>query len=410
MTTSFDYDLVVIGGGSGGLACGKEAAQLGATVCLFDYVKPSPQGTKWGLGGTCVNVGCVPKKLMHYAAEMGLVMRHEAQVFGWMTEGSRGEATGMVVHEWDLLVQTVQRHIKSLNFSQTVSLRSNKVKYINALASFKDAHTLEYTLKDKVETMTAKFILIAVGGRPSQPSISPGVPVPGGHLAITSDDIFALQCRPGKTLVVGASYIALECAGMLSELGYEVSVAVRSILLRGFDRQCAEKVGAVMRESGVRFIGPCVPIKLDRCESGKIKVNFEDRDGPPFLGDGIPVEPHNEIEEFDTVLYAVGRTPDTEGLNLQNAGVEVLRTGKIQIQDGSERERTSVPHIYAVGDVLDGVPELTPSAIKAGQMLAKRLFMGAKQQMDYINIATTVFTPAEYGCVGMSEEQATVSE
>eukprot|EP00820_Chromera_velia_P019949 Cvel_28656.t1-p1 / transcript=Cvel_28656.t1 / gene=Cvel_28656 / organism=Chromera_velia_CCMP2878 / gene_product=Thioredoxin reductase, putative / transcript_product=Thioredoxin reductase, putative / location=Cvel_scaffold3791:13079-13801(+) / protein_length=241 / sequence_SO=supercontig / SO=protein_coding / is_pseudo=false len=233
-TVEYDCDFAVIGGGSGGMAAAKEAARLGASVVMFDFVKPSTQGTTWGLGGTCVNVGCVPKKLMHYAALMGPVIHWDAGKFGWkIPEG--------VTHDWGKLVQTVQNHVKQLNFGYKLGVKKAGVKYINALASFKSPHELAYTEGGQEKTLKAKYILLATGGRPSIPSASE---VPGAlEAAITSDDIFSMKRSPGKTLVVGASYIALETAGFLNELGFDVTVAVRSILLRGFDQQCAEKVG-----------------------------------------------------------------------------------------------------------------------------------------------------------------------
>lgn len=241
---TYDYDYVVIGGGPGGMASAKEAAAHGARVLLFDYVKPSSQGTKWGIGGTCVNVGCVPKKLMHYAGHMGSIFKLDSKAYGWKFDNLK--------HDWKKLVTTVQSHIRSLNFSYMTGLRSSKVKYINGLAKLKDKNTVSYYLKgdlSKEETVTGKYILIATGCRPHIPDDVEGAK----ELSITSDDIFSLKKDPGKTLVVGASYVALECSGFLNSLGYDVTVAVRSIVLRGFDQQCAVKVKLYMEEQGVMF-------------------------------------------------------------------------------------------------------------------------------------------------------------
>jgi len=377
MEAQYEFDLVVIGGGSGGMAASKEAAKLGARVVLFDFVKPSTQGTKWGLGGTCVNVGCVPKKLMHYTALIGASFQDASQ-FGWAVNHPK--------HEWGTLVETVQNHVRMLNFRYRVGLKSNQVKYINALAFFSGPNEVSYTVKDKTHKVTSAYFLIAVGGRPAIPN------TPGAlECAITSDDLFSLSKAPGKTLVVGASYIALECAGFLTELGYPVTVAVRSILLRGFDRQCSEKIGSNMEALGTRFYRECLPISMEKIDGGKIAVILK------FSETG---EERREV--FDTVLYATGRNADTAGLNLAAAGVETKENGKFECIN----EQTNVPHIYAVGDVLYGRLELTPVAVRAGILLAKRLFGGSTVQMDYNMVSTTVFTPIEYGCCGLSEDTA----
>ncbi|KOB67986.1 Thioredoxin reductase, partial [Operophtera brumata] len=307
---TFDYDLAVIGGGSGGLACAKEAINQGQRVAVLDYVQPSPQGTKWGLGGTCVN---------------------EAVSYGWQVPSLKD------VHiSWPALTEAVQNHIKSVNWVTRVDLRDKKIEYINGLGEFKDPHTIE---------LTAKNVVIAVGGRPHYPDI-PGA----AEYCITSDDIFSLGHPPGKTLVVGAGYIGLECAGFLNAMGYAATVLVRSVPLRGFDQQMARMVTSEMEERGVRFEHRTVPLSVEKLDSGRLKARW---------------------------------------LNTE-----------------TQEQSTNVPHIFAVGDVLEARPELTPVAIHAGKLLARRLFAGAAQQMDYENVATTIFTPLEYGCVGLSEESA----
>ncbi|CAM9214177.1 unnamed protein product [Ectocarpus fasciculatus] len=266
--SEYDYDLVVIGGGSGGLACAKEAARLGKKVACLDFVKPSVMGSKWGLGGTCVNVGCIPKKLMHQAALLGGHAK-DAPFFGWPAapegeDGSRQEEAGglaqgegkrSVTHDWEVMVQGVQNYIKGLNFKYRTDLRSKGVEYINALGKLQDAHTVVATDKNNKErVLSCGSVVVAVGGRPNQ------LPCEGGELAMTSDDIFALRTPPGKTLVVGASYVALECAaGFLTGLGVDTTVMVRSILLRGFDQGIAERIGSFMEAEGTRFLRPAVP-------------------------------------------------------------------------------------------------------------------------------------------------------
>jgi thioredoxin reductase (NADPH) len=223
--------------------------------------------------------------------------------------------------------------------------------------------------------------LIATGGRPTPLSC------PGGDLAISSDDIFALDHDPGKVLCVGASYISLECAGFLRGIGKDVTVAVRSILLRGFDRECADLIGEYMEKEGVKFKREVVPSQLEKLDSGKIKVTFSNGD----------------VDEYDTVLVAIGRTGDTANLGLDNVNIV---TNPKNSKISAKFEQTTVPNIYVIGDVMDGCPELTPVAIHAGKALSRRLFGGSKTPMDYRNVCTTVFTPIEYGTVGYSEDDA----
>mmetsp|Transcript_16361 Transcript_16361/g.39914 ORF Transcript_16361/g.39914 Transcript_16361/m.39914 type:complete len:503 (-) Transcript_16361:39-1547(-) len=389
MQVEYDYDLLVIGGGSGGLACSKEASKLGARVAVCDFVTPTPMGTSWGLGGTCVNVGCIPKKLMHQATLLGEAIE-DAKSFGW-----QGLPDEPKKHDWETMVNNIQDYICSLNFKYRTELREKKVTYLNSLAKFVDAHTVELTdKKGNVSTATADKIIVATGGRPKYLGLENEK-----ECCITSDDLFSLQTAPGKTLVVGASYVALECAGFLAGLGYDTTVMMRSIPLRGFDQQMAERVCEYMLEHGTKFIRGCIPHAMEKLPSGKVKVSWKPTGG----GDAI------ESDEYDTVLIAIGRYALTEECCAEKAGVKVSSSSKKIIGQNSGvggTEQSNVENIYAIGDVLDGYPELTPVAIQAGILLARRLFGGKTKQMDYVNIATTVFTPLEYGCVGLSEEDA----
>uniref|UniRef100_A0A8C0RPE0 Thioredoxin-disulfide reductase n=1 Tax=Canis lupus familiaris TaxID=9615 RepID=A0A8C0RPE0_CANLF len=449
-----NYDLLVIGGGSGGLACAKEAAQLGKKVAVVDYVEPSPRGTKWGLGGTCVNVGCIPKKLMHQAALLGSMIR-DAPHYGW-------DVAQPVLHDWRTMAEAVQNHVKSLNWGHRVQLQDRKVTYFNVKASFVNEHTVCGVAKGGKETLlSAEHIVIATGGRPRYPThallghreslqflgsleglqphaLGPSLhlhtlplsaplppspqprvwvkrkalkgkeekatgraPLPS-HLAqiegaleygITSDDIFWLKESPGKTLVVGASYVALECAGFLTGLGLDTTIMIRSIPLRGFDQQMSSLVTEYMASQGTRFLRGCTPSRVRRLPDGQLQVTWEN------LTSG-----KEDVGTFDTVLWAIGRIPETKSLNLEKAGVNTNpNSQKILV---NAQEATSVPHIYAIGDVAEGRPELTPTAIMAGRLLAQRLCGQASDVMDYDNVPTTVFTPLEYGCVGLSEEEA----
>merc|ERR1712112_629546 len=347
---NFDYDIIVIGGGSGGLAASKEAARLGKKVAVCDFVVPSPAGTTWGLGGTCVNVGCIPKKLMHQAALLGESVK-DAKSFGWNVDKAQ------VNHDWAKMVEEVQNHIGGLNWGYRVALREKQVDYLNEYAEFVDANTLRtVNKKGKERTVSAQQFILATGGRPKYPEI------PGAEFGISSDDLFSLPHSPGKTLLVGASYIALECAGFLAGVGCDATVMVRSILLRGFDQQMANKIGEYMEEHGVNFIRECVPTKIEKIEEGnpgKLKVHAKYNDGTEF------------VDEFNTVIFAIGRDACTANMGLDKIGVALNpKNGKV-LHDAAEK--TNVGNIFAIGDVLDGKPELTPVAIQAGKLLARRL-------------------------------------
>lgn len=377
---SYQYDLFVIGGGSGGLAASKEAALLGAKVGLADFVKPTPLGTKWGLGGTCVNVGCIPKKMMHFAG----ILYENLEEYENVGYGEKIHKK----HNWTQMVEKVQIYIKKLNFGYRGALREKKVVYYNKLARMVNNHTIELTdAQGKKETVTTNKVLIAVGGRPNYPDL-PGVK----ENCITSDDIFSLKKAPGKSLVIGASYIALECGGFLTALGYDTTIMVRSILLRGFDQGMANRIGDYMQKHGTKFISKAIPNSFIKTDSGKILVTYTDVESNTI-----------KMEEYDTVLLAIGRSPETTSIGLQEIGVKLSKIGKIVT---NETEQSNIDNIYAIGDCAEERPELTPPAIMAGKLLSHRLFNNSKKIMDYTNIATTVFTPLEYGAVGLSEEDA----
>jgi len=196
---------------------------------------------------------------------------------------------------------------------------------------------------------------------------------------------------PGKTLVVGASYVALECAGFLTALGYDTTVMVRSILLRGFDREYSDKIGEFMEATHTKFIRGCVPIKIEKQSDHKFKVFWN-------------VEGKEQSDVYDTVVSAIGRIADTSKLGLESVGITTAKNGEIICADNNEQ--TNVPNIYAIGDVVQGMPTLTPVAIQSGKLLARRLYGNSTETMDYDLIPTTVFTPIEYGAIGLSEDQA----
>ncbi|XP_020008014.1 thioredoxin reductase 1, cytoplasmic isoform X5 [Castor canadensis] len=381
---SYDFDLIIIGGGSGGLAAAKEAAKYGKKVMVLDFVTPTPLGTRWGLGGTCVNVGCIPKKLMHQAALLGQALQ-DSRNYGWKVEDT-------VKHDWEQMTEAVQNHIGSLNWGYRVALREKKVVYENAYGQFIGPHRIKATNnKGKEKIYSAERFLIATGERPRY------LGIPGDkEYCISSDDLFSLPYCPGKTLVVGASYVALECAGFLAGIGLDVTVMVRSILLRGFDQDMANRIGEHMEEHGIKFIKQFVPIKVEQIEAGtpgRLRVIAQSTSSEETI-EG----------EYNTVLLAVGRDACTRNIGLDTVGVKINeKTGKIPVTD---EEQTSVPYIYAIGDILEGKLELTPVAIQAGRLLAQRLYAGSTVKCDYENVPTTVFTPLEYGCCGLSEEKA----
>jgi len=375
----FDYDLVVVGGGSGGLACSKEAKLLGAKVAVLDFVKPSPLGSKWGLGGTCVNVGCIPKKLMHNAALLGEAT-HDLESYGWQQKPSNE-------FSWGDFKDRVQDYIKGLNFGYKVQLREQGVTYLNMLGKFIDRNHLECTdAKGKVQVISSARFVIAVGGRPTP------LAIPGGELAISSDDLFSLKTPPGRTCVVGAGYVALECAGFINAMNQKngspsVVVLCRSMCLRGFDRDVVGNVQKFMMQSGIEIIEGVTPVSIEKTGSGSLLVKYS----------------NGSQGEFDTVLGAVGRTADTAKLGLDALGIPVNSSN---LKLTCENEQTTVPNIYAIGDVVDKTPELTPVAILAGRLLAQRLYGNGSVLMNYKSIATAVFTPLEIGTVGLTEEEA----
>ena len=374
MMSTYTHDLAVIGGGSGGLAAAKAAARLGAKVVLFDHVAPSvTRGTTWGFAGTCVNVGCIPKKLFHYSSLLGESIPDLAHL-GF-------PEVHKAPHDWGKMVTTVTNFIRKLNFSYRTGARSAGVEYVNAHASFinplTDEHALKYALKEKEYEIRAKKVILAVGSRPAFPKME------GSELAITSDDIFWQKSAPGRTLVVGGGYIAMECAGFLTGLGYPTTVAVRSRPLRAFDDQIADKIVSIMNEKGTKFI-TCTPRKLEK-NGSEIRVFFD----------------NDKQEIFDTVLIATGRAPSTQEFPSQWKE----KSGKL-VADPKTCLVEKTDSIYAIGDCLSNSPELTPVAVRDGEMLAARLFGGSTKTFDKRFIPTTVFTPSEYGSVGLSEQQA----
>jgi thioredoxin reductase (NADPH) len=384
-TDSYDYDLFVIGGGSGGISCAKTSAKLGKKVAVADFVKPSPLGTSWGLGGTCVNVGCIPKKLLHFAA-LGGELRHDQNSCGWTVDTT-------TPHNWEKMITTVNNHIYKLNFGYYSELLDLNIELKRAYATFPDPdnpHLIQLTdAQGKVDTVTAERVVIATGGRPRYLDIE-GMK----ENCITSDDLFWQKKAPGKTLVLGGGYVALECGGFIKGLGHDVEILYRSVCLRGFDLDMVSKITGYMEKTGVVF-NKGEALSMKKLENGMIEVKVTVDDGKGNMKE--------EVRVVETVLAAVGRDPVTKKMGLQDMGVEMNNRGYIKT---NEKDATTVPNIYAIGDIALGNLELTPVAIKQGKYLANRLYGGKDNRVNLKYVATAVFTPLEYGCVGLSEEEA----
>ncbi|XP_059489563.1 thioredoxin reductase 2, mitochondrial-like [Neocloeon triangulifer] len=373
-------DLLVIGGGSGGLACAKEAANFGAKVVLVDYVLPSVRGTCWGIGGTCLNVGCIPKKLMHHSALLGLCLK-DAKHFGWSVSEE-------VKFNWKTLRDNIAEQINCTRTAILEELQASGIEYINGQACFQDKNTIMVNMKDQsMRLIQADKVVVAVGMRPKYPD------VPGAReYAISSDDIFSLETPPGKTLVVGAGFVGMECASYLLSLGFPVTLMTRSPPLQRLDKQMVSLVMRDMADAGLRILSGGLTTSLCKTPEGTIEVKWEDLDKKL------------SSETFDTVFYSIGREVDIEHLCLDHIGVKTSASGKIVVD--LQTDQTSLDNIFSIGDCAAGVPELAPVAQMSGKLLAGRLFGQKKLHMDYKNIPTCLFTTLEYSSVGLSEEKA----
>jgi glutathione reductase (NADPH) len=356
-----NYDLVVIGGGSGGLAAAQRAAEYGAKVVLAESGR---------LGGTCVNVGCVPKKIMWNAAELGSAL-HDARDYGFAVEN------GAV--DWPELKARRDAYIERLNGIYAANLAKRGIELVRAHASFHDARTVAAGGR----VLRAEHIFIATGSHPRLPLI------PGAELGITSDGFFELAKQPQRVAVVGSSYIAIELAGIFAGLGTETSLVLRGdTALKSFDAMLGEVALATLRDDGVEIILNAIPAELRR--SGRRAFELACLDG-------------RTLGRFDCVLWAIGRGAMLESLELQRAGVGLDIQGFV----GNDKYQvTNIPGIYAIGDV-SGRAQLTPVAIAAGRRLSDRLFGGqADRHLDYENIPTVIFGRPALGTVGLSERAA----
>ncbi|MFK7912619.1 MAG: glutathione-disulfide reductase [Pseudomonadales bacterium] len=358
--SSYDYDLLVLGAGSGGVRAARMSASYGARVGVIESTY---------LGGTCVNVGCVPKKLFVYGSHFAEEF-HDAAAYGWQSTAPS--------FDWPTLRDNKTREIERLNGIYRTLLDNAGVDIIWGKGTFKDAHTVQVG----EQTLTAERILIATGGRPTVPEF------PGSEHAITSDDAFYLEDFPGVAAVVGGGYIGVEFAGIFNGLGAETHLIYRrDLFLRGFDQDVREFVRDEIGQKGVNLKFNC---NVDSITPHEGRKRLQLTTG--------------ETLDVDLVLYATGRVPNTDGLGLAQAGVDLTQAGAIAI---NEDYQTSQANIYAIGDVTDRV-QLTPVAIAEGMVLANNLFTdNPRRSLSYENIPTAVFCQPNIGTVGLTEEQAT---
>jgi glutathione reductase (NADPH) len=357
---AFDYDLFVIGGGSGGVRAGRVAAETGARVALAE---------EYRMGGTCVIRGCIPKKMMVFASSYRGAM-NDAREYGW--------AVDVGSFDWPKFRTHLHVELDRLEEIYRTNLARPGVEIFDQRAVLTDAHTVR--LADG-QTFTAKHILVATGGYPFVPDN-----IPGHELVWTSNDVFLMDELPERVLIVGGGYIACEFACILNGLGTEVTQYYRGAqILRGFDDEARGHIYELMRGQGIDLHVGC---DVERMEKRGAKTWVKGTDG--------------REAEFDAVIYATGRKPNSTGLGLEDLGVKLGRAGQIEVDEYSQ---TSAPSIYAVGDVTDRV-NLTPVAIREGAAFVETVFNGNPTKADHELIPSAVFTQPEYGSIGMTEEQA----
>ncbi len=367
--TNYDYDLITIGGGSGGVRASRFAAQYGAKVALAE---------KSALGGTCVNLGCIPKKLMSYAAHFHGDFA-DAAGFGWQL--------GAAKFDWATLMDNKDREIARLNGVYRAMLEQSSVAVLDGHAQIEDAHTVLVNGR----RITARFILIATGGRPTRPDF------PGCEHGITSDEFFHLNRLPARAVVSGGGYIAVELTSILNGLGSKVTLVYRgSRLLRTMDHDLGPFLAAEMVKKGI-------DVRFDTV----IESMYADGAG---VDDGVGNVKHLQLNQLgcvheidaECVLFATGRDANTANLGLEKAGIAVREKGSIIVDD---QFQTNVDSIYAIGDVIDRVA-LTPVALAEGMMVAAHLFQQDKRDLSYENIPTAVFSHPNVATVGLTEQDA----
>lgn len=368
------YDYVVIGGGSGGLASARRAASYGAKVALIEAGR---------LGGTCVNVGCVPKKVFYNAAFIRDTLK-DASSYCFNTSSE------LPSFDWSQFKVKRDAYIKRLNGIYSKNLDKDKVTVYFGLASFYEKNIVQVKKEGEEDIhLEGKRILIAVGGEPIFPE------VPGAELGISSDGFFELETQPKRVAIVGAGYIAVELSGIFGALGTEVFHFTRTPdILRSFDSVIGGTVKEEMVSSGIKMIGESNVTGLERTPSGSILFKYHTKDNN-----------QGQSVEVDTVIWAIGRRPLSSKLGLEQVGVKVKELGYISVDS---YQKSDLDHVFALGDVT-GEAELTPIAIAAGRKLSDRLFGPANfrdLKQDYTNIPTVIFSHPPSGTIGLSESQA----
>lgn len=355
------YDYIAIGGGSGGIASVNRAASYGKKCALIEA---------GDLGGTCVNVGCVPKKVMWYSAQIADAIQKYGSDYGFDSE--------LKSFNWKKLIENRQAYIKRIHASYQSDLSKNQVDVIHGFATFVDHKTIEVN----GETFTADHILIATGTQPSRPDIE------GAEHGIDSNGFFELQELPKRTAIIGSGYIAVELAGVLNSLGSDVQLFIRKHLpLRSLDKFLGETLLESMRSDHIQVHTQATPVKVSKLEDQSLLLHLED--GTQHM--------------IDCLIWAVGREPNTKALKLERTHIQLDDSGYIQVD---QFQNTSQSSLYAVGDII-GKAELTPVAVAAGRKLSERLFNGKSEEyLNYQNIPTVVFSHPPIGTVGLTEEQA----
>lgn len=356
------YDYIAIGGGSGGIASINRAAMYGKKCAIIEANH---------LGGTCVNLGCVPKKVMWYGAQVAEAMHKYAPDYGFDIE--------VKGFDFKKLVETRQKYIGNIHRSYENNLAKNNVEVINGFTKFVDAKTVEVN----GEHITADHILIATGGRPVFPDIK------GAEYGIDSDGFFALEHLPERIAVVGAGYVAVEIAGVLRSLGSEVDLYVRQHApLRSFDHSIVNVLLEEMDKEGIKLHTHSTLKEVVKNEDGSLTIKLED----------------GQSQTVDCLIWAVGREPATDVINLEVTGVKTNSIGKVKVD---RFQNTNVEGIYAVGDIIENSIDLTPVAVAAGRRLSERLFNNKpNEHLDYNLVPTVIFTHPPIGTVGLSEMQA----
>ncbi|KAL8913479.1 MAG: hypothetical protein Q9172_007278 [Xanthocarpia lactea] len=371
---SKECDFLVIGGGSGGLACARRASgQWGAKTIAVESGR---------LGGTCVNVGCVPKKVTWNAAAIAETL-HEAAAYGFNIKETAPFNFTTFKHKRD-------DYIRRLNGIYERNLEKDHVEYLPGRAHFLSKNEVEVDLHDGgKETIRAKNILVATGGHPNIPN------TPGAEMGITSDGFFELETLPKRVALVGAGYIAVEMAGMFHHLGSETHLFIRhETFLRNFDPMIQETIVREYERQGIHIHRNSSQSKIEKKDDKWMTLHYTDQSSP-----------NGSTMDLDCLLWAIGRSPEVEDLHLDKAGVQQTEKGHIIADD---YQNTNVEHIYALGDVCGRI-ELTPTAIAAGRQLANRLFGGSQYKdarLDYTNIPSVVFAHPEVGSIGLTEGEA----